>query len=324
MKRILIIEDDTDLAETTADFIKYDGYDVDIAYDGAEGIKKAVQHVPDLILCDIAMPGLSGYEVFNSLQQITYTSVIPFIFLTAKTELEDIRAGLQIGVDDYITKPFRYEDLSQTIKTRLEKQDKLLRINDEKFNTLLHQTNTGILVIKDDKIAFVNDKISELTGYAQDELIGINLINILYREDIDELTHLMNDCFEGIKKEFDTSARFVKKNREILELKLHASMVPLKNRKGLIISACSENEMESTDFSKKYNKKAQVLTNISKREKEVLSLLAKGYSTEDIADQLHISKRTVEGHRSNLISKTEAKNSIGLIVYAIKNAIIEV
>jgi len=324
MKRLLIIEDDTDLAETTADFLRYDGFNIDIANDGAEGIKKAIQNVPDLILCDIAMPGLSGYEVYNSLQQITYTSVIPFIFITAKTELEDIRAGLQIGVDDYITKPFRYEDLSETIKTRLSKQDKMLQINDEKFNTLLHQTNTGILVIKDDKIAFVNDKITHLLGYPKDELIGVKLINLVYRKDIDNLIHSMNDCFEGIKKEFDTKVMFLKKNQEITELRIHGSMVPLKNRKGLIISANTEDAFESQEFSSDYNKKVNVLTNISKREKEVLSLLAKGYSTEDIADRLHISKRTVEGHRSNLISKTEAKNSIGLVVYAIKNAIIDV
>jgi PAS domain S-box-containing protein len=280
--------------------------------------------MPDLILCDIAMPGLSGYEVYNSLQQITYTSVIPFIFVTAKTELEDIRTGLQLGADDYVTKPFNYEDLAKTIEMRLRKQEKLMKVHDEKFNALIQNANTGICIIQDDKIVFVNQKLTEILGFEKKELVGMNIVNIIYREDIKKLTHKITEAYEGVRKEFSTKFQAIKKDNALVQLEMQASMVPIKNRKSLVCSIFTQEDMAPAQLEKNYEKKSSLLIKISKREKEVLKLLAKGLSTDEIADELNISKRTVEGHRSNLISKTEAKNSVGLVIYAIKNALIEI
>ena len=321
MKKILIIEDDLDLGETTAEFLRMDDYEVEVATNGPEGIQKAIQFVPDLIMCDIAMPGMSGYEVYNSLQQITYTAVIPFIFISAKTELDDIRTGLQLGADDYITKPFNYDDLRQTVQTRLKKHEKLVKINDEKFNALVHNANTGILIIQDEQIVFANDKALKMLDYERSELIGLNILNLVYREDIKKVSGKIHEAFDGVRKEFDLEFRAIKKDNEVKELNLHASLVPIKNRRSLIVTLYGDHH-EHIQIEKSYEKKSNLLLKISKREKEVLKLLAKGMSTDEIADQLHISKRTVEGHRSNLISKTEAKNSVGLVLYAIKNELI--
>lgn len=321
MKKILIIEDDLDLGETTAEFLRMDDYEVEVATNGPEGIQKAIQFVPDLIMCDIAMPGMSGYEVYNSLQQITYTAVIPFIFISAKTELDDIRTGLQLGADDYITKPFNYDDLRQTVQTRLKKHEKLVKINDEKFNALVHNANTGILIIQDEQIVFANDKALKMLDYGRSELIGLNILNLVYREDIKKVSGKIHEAFDGVRKEFDLEFRAIKKDNEVKELNLHASLVPIKNRRSLIVTLYGDHH-EHIQIEKSYEKKSNLLLKISKREKEVLKLLAKGMSTDEIADQLHISKRTVEGHRSNLISKTEAKNSVGLVLYAIKNELI--
>ncbi len=321
MKKILIIEDDLDLGETTAEFLRMDDYEVEVATNGPEGIQKAIQFVPNLIMCDIAMPGMSGYEVYNSLQQITYTAVIPFIFISAKTELDDIRTGLQLGADDYITKPFNYDDLRQTVQTRLKKHEKLVKINDEKFNALVHNANTGILIIQDEQIVFANDKALKMLDYERSELIGLNILNLVYREDIKKVSGKIQEAFDGVRKEFDLEFRAIKKDNEVKELNLHASLAPIKNRRSLIVTLYGDHQ-EHIQIEKSYEKKSNLLLKISKREKEVLKLLAKGMSTDEIADQLHISKRTVEGHRSNLISKTEAKNSVGLVLYAIKNELI--
>ncbi len=122
-RKILIIEDNTDVRETTADMVELANYEVITAKDGTIGVKKAIQYIPDLILCDIMMPGLSGYDVFKALHEDNKTKSIPFVFLTAKSERGDIRKGMNMGADDYLTKPFEEKELLDTISSRLQKND---------------------------------------------------------------------------------------------------------------------------------------------------------------------------------------------------------
>ncbi len=123
MKRILIVEDHADVRENTADILELAGYETATSPDGRSGIRSARDFRPDLILCDIMMPGLDGYQVLEALQQHAETRRIPFIFLTAKTEKEDIRKGMNQGADDYLTKPFEEEDLLAAIESRLSKHE---------------------------------------------------------------------------------------------------------------------------------------------------------------------------------------------------------
>ncbi len=112
---ILIIEDNLELRENTAEILELAGYEVGLAENGKVGAKKALQLKPNLIICDIMMPELDGYGVLNILSRNPDTSLIPFIFLTAKSELTDIRKGMNLGADDYITKPFDETDLLEAI-----------------------------------------------------------------------------------------------------------------------------------------------------------------------------------------------------------------
>jgi CRP/FNR family cyclic AMP-dependent transcriptional regulator len=121
MKTILLIEDNTVIRENMAEILELSDYKVLMAKDGKEGVALAVQHKPDLIVCDIMMPVLDGYGVIHMLQKKAETQNIPFIFLTAKTEREEIRKGMQLGADDYITKPFTETELLTAIETRLRK-----------------------------------------------------------------------------------------------------------------------------------------------------------------------------------------------------------
>lgn len=121
MKKILIIEDDKILRENTKELLEFSKFKVLTAANGKEGVKTALEVVPDLILCDILMPVMNGYQVLKKLAKSKETANIPFIFLSAKSNKEDIRKGMNLGADDYITKPFYEEELIEAIKSRLAK-----------------------------------------------------------------------------------------------------------------------------------------------------------------------------------------------------------
>lgn len=127
-KTILVIEDNTEMSENIASILELEQYKVLTAPNGKIGVTMAQQHHPDLILCDIMMPELDGYGVFHVLGKEDSTSSIPFIFLTAKADKSEIRTGMNLGADDYITKPFEGSDLLKVIEVRLNKNEKLKNI----------------------------------------------------------------------------------------------------------------------------------------------------------------------------------------------------
>ena len=125
MKKILIIEDNSDIRENISEILELAGYECRTAADGKQGIEMAQSGSPDLIICDIMMPELDGYGVLHILSKKEETARIPFIFLTAKTERSDMRKGMVMGADDYITKPFDDTELLDAIETRFRKNDLL-------------------------------------------------------------------------------------------------------------------------------------------------------------------------------------------------------
>lgn len=124
MKKALIIEDNDDIREGTAEILDLAGYETFTAKNGKIGVDLANKHLPDIILCDIMMPELDGYGVLYLLQKNPQTVNIPFIFLTAKAERADMRKGMEMGADDYLTKPFDDVELFNAIESRLKKKNK--------------------------------------------------------------------------------------------------------------------------------------------------------------------------------------------------------
>jgi len=120
-QRILLIEDNDDIRDNTAEILELSGYEVDAAENGKAGIEHALANRPDLIICDIMMPVLDGYGVLHLLNKNEQLSGIPLIFLTAKSERSDMRKGMEMGADDYITKPFTDIELLSAIESRLKK-----------------------------------------------------------------------------------------------------------------------------------------------------------------------------------------------------------
>lgn len=119
MKTILLIEDDTALRENTAELLELAGYSVITAPNGKIGVQKALAIIPQVIVCDIMMPEMDGYRVLQEMTKNPKTRHIPFIFLSAKTEHKEIRKGMDMGADDYITKPFEEEELISAIESRV-------------------------------------------------------------------------------------------------------------------------------------------------------------------------------------------------------------
>ena len=123
MKHLLLIEDNNEIRENTAEILELAGYKVRVAENGKIGVEMALEEKPDLIICDIMMPVLDGYGVLHLLNKNPELKGIPFIFLTAKAERTDFRKGMEMGADDYITKPFSDVELLTAIESRLKKID---------------------------------------------------------------------------------------------------------------------------------------------------------------------------------------------------------
>jgi DNA-binding NarL/FixJ family response regulator len=123
MKTILIIEDEPEMRRNLATVLRLENYHPITAENGKLGIELAKEHLPDLILCDVMMPGLDGHGVLQNLRKDAALAPIPFIFLTAKGERDDLRSGMNLGADDYLTKPVAKADLLLAIETRLRRSE---------------------------------------------------------------------------------------------------------------------------------------------------------------------------------------------------------
>lgn len=125
MNKILIIDNEFEIVEMLSEILSVHDYDVKTALDGESGIKSALKYHPDLILCDISMPETNGYAVLKALREDDKTHAIPFIFLTAMDGMQDLRKGMRLGADDYLTKPVSAEELVATVHTRLQKHQQI-------------------------------------------------------------------------------------------------------------------------------------------------------------------------------------------------------
>lgn len=155
MKKILVIEDDPYVRDNIQDVLSLEDFCTITAANGLEGLSLAREEHPDVIICDVMMPEMNGYEVLTALRQDIETEAIPFIFLTAKANKDDLRQGMTLGADDYLTKPFTPAELRQAIITRLQKQAhaeqqtqrQLGELRQSIAHSLPHELNTPLVGI---------------------------------------------------------------------------------------------------------------------------------------------------------------------------------
>lgn len=153
MKRILVIEDEAPLREGILELLAAEGFETIAAANGQQGLQLAQEKLPDLILCDVLMPILDGYQTLEALRQNPQTALIPFIFLTAKGTARDFRQGLRLGADDYLLKPFERRELLEAINTRLKRQAALGKLQRKVMD--LQQSN----LLKDDCFSMLSHEL---------------------------------------------------------------------------------------------------------------------------------------------------------------------
>src|SRR5438093_7622932 len=127
MKKILVIEDEPEMRRNITTLLRYHGYEPVAAENGRQGIETARREKPDLVLCDVMMPELGSYAVLQALQMDASLARIPFIFLTAKGEKDDLRSGMNLGADDYLTNPVANADLVRAIEARLRRSEQQVK-----------------------------------------------------------------------------------------------------------------------------------------------------------------------------------------------------
>ncbi|MDP2036915.1 MAG: response regulator [Ignavibacteria bacterium] len=170
MKKILIVEDEFDVRVNLQDLLESESYEVVTAKDGKEGYNKAIEELPDLIISDIKMPYVDGFELYKKLQTNANTNQIPFIFLTAKVEMSDFREGMSLGADDYLIKPFRINDVLKAIEVRLKKRENFVEELEQLRESLLrkvpHELRTPLVGI----IGFSELIVDDLENLTKDEI----------------------------------------------------------------------------------------------------------------------------------------------------------
>lgn len=320
-KSILIIEDDLVLRENTKELLELSNFRIICAGDGKDGIDKALKYHPDLILCDISMPVIDGYGVLEFLSSNPGTKNIPFLFISAKSDLSEIRKGMNLGADDYITKPFNEHELINAINKRLSKFDSLknsytpgfkgeiqnLKVSSlEDFKNLLQKKGEKFRFQKRQTIYYENDNANFVYMIARgivktikmdDE--GKELITGIYKED-----HLFGLTSFKSNSLYDETAvtinntlgyRFSSKNfREIInnnpELMIEIAEVltsHLSNLKDHLLETAYSSVLKKTtqtilQFAEKIPENSRNITDITRNE---LAHIA-GISTESFIRSL--------------------------------------
>ncbi len=217
-KNILLIEDNAEIRENTAELLELSNFDVYTAENGKIGVELAKKVLPDIILCDIMMPVMDGYDTLFVLNQDPKTSSIPFIFLTAKSDKSDIRKGMYLGADDYLTKPFEEVELLKAIESRLKKVELLknsLKTEEDSFesftNTVKEFNNFTELVsekrvkkYKKKEMIYLEDSFANSLYFVNEGSVKTYRSNDLGKEMITGL-HAKNDFF-GYKALISSSA----------------------------------------------------------------------------------------------------------------------
>jgi two-component system, sensor histidine kinase and response regulator len=148
MPTILVIDDEESVRLPLSDLLRFDGFDVLEAKDGKSGVEMATEEVPDLIICDIMMPGMDGFEVLEALRKFSFMAMTPFIFLTARIDPADTERGLNLGADDYVCKPFEPTQLIERIRSRLGKyrimKDSLNEVRSNLIGKVPHEFKTPL------------------------------------------------------------------------------------------------------------------------------------------------------------------------------------
>lgn len=356
MHKILIIEDEKDIRQSVADILKINNFRVTEAADGHEGLITALKIRPDIIISDIMMPGFNGHELVKHLQTNSALADTPVIFLTAKAQPADFRAGLKLGAADYITKPFKMKELLDSIH-RIIRKVEAAKHKEQKFFTLFFENPfSGVFYMEENKFKKINKRFSEITGFSANEMQHKALPSLFGSKEKESTERIIN-CGGGVKDTDRFNALLISKDKKPIETEIFLQHLPLEGKSALLgIVSKTTNEEEQQQHETKINylvnffrennsqqiaekilNAEKILSfsgdqeqedikrriNLTPREKEVLYLICKGLTNPEIGEKLYISNRTVDNHRAKILQKTETKNTAALVAFSIKNGLVD-
>ncbi|WP_320053702.1 LuxR C-terminal-related transcriptional regulator [uncultured Acetobacteroides sp.] len=348
---ILIVGDDVSTIGTLEESLRKFGYDCFVALSSAQGIQKAFECTPDLIICVPEKECFKSFEFFNIIKESSHTFDIPFIVISDSISMEDSLFALELGVDLVLDKLPKNRNLQQVIEARIKTHRRLKRESERIFLKSFDQVSYPI-VIYDTDFNIVNANNSFYSIFNKDgsgfiwEVVGI---------DKDAFQHLSYKIFANSESREELNLR-IKKNGSYEEYNLVLSSLNtlFAKRSALIVfqKVNSYDLVENIDISNSLDAKESLIDrnlflmgqksapdpvsysdggitkpnemNFTKRQLEVLELSILGLPMKQIADKLCISEKTVEKYRSNLMEKTGSKNIIELVLFAIKNKYVQV
>ena len=191
MCKILVIEDEKNIRETIKEILDLNDFSVATAQNGLIGVAKALQFKPDIIICDVMMPEMDGFETLKNIRSINEISNIPFIFLTAKTEKKDFREGMNLGADDFLNKPFHTKELLKVIDLRINKSKLEKQQYNKEINTLKEEVNK--LQNSINNLSYTNSHVLRAPLL---KILG--LINFLI-EDAEDKSNMNNEVLKMLK-----------------------------------------------------------------------------------------------------------------------------
>ena len=320
MKNILLIEDNAEMRENTAEMLELASYEVKVAKNGKEGVKMALEAPPDLIICDIMMPELDGYGVLYMLAKNPVTSAVPFIFLTAKAEKSDYRKGMNLGADDYLTKPFEEMELLEAVDIRLKKSQHFRKDYEADIEGLDHFLEDAKGLDELNKLS--QDRKSRRYNKKEALFYEGEYPNFLYFISKGKIkTYKMNEdgkeLITGLHKQGDFVGYLaLLENMEYPEsaVVLEESEVYLIPRNDFLALLFNNRDV-STRFIKMLSK------NLVEKEKELLNL---AYNTvrKRVADALLQLKRRYQQHEDELFSMAISRDDLASMVGTAKESVI--
>lgn len=218
--RIQVIEDEKNIRENIQEMLEAKGYQVCLSANGKQGVLDAIDFKPHLIVCDVMMPKMDGYKVLEYIRKTAVIQNTPFIFLTARVDKSDIRRGMDLGADDYLTKPFTYKELLSAIECRLKRQDKIIsryaKVKHDldttvfatyyhEFNTPLHSILGGLNLMLTARDSFNEQQVQELLASILKSGLRLNhsLANLMLFEELrraEVYPELLTMFTEGLAK----------------------------------------------------------------------------------------------------------------------------
>ncbi len=286
MTHLLVIEDEKPLREEIVDTLRFEGFEVQSAENGQQGVNIARETKPDLIICDITMPVMDGYEVLMALRDDYTTADVPFIFLTARADRSFVRHGMELGADDYVTKPFTQHELLAAVKSRLDRRSAI----DDVYRAEMYRTRHKLanLIVNELKLPLtslqsVQEMIAQQINHMSEEMLQ-SLMDSLHTG-TERLSHIVDRMVYLTQLETQTL------NRE--SVLLQGKILPIW---GIVLSALplarrfATHNREQDIITEARDRFQMVKSQIDPLKHALAELIAVALDVSDNGNPLHITQ----------------------------------